>query len=103
MYYNPYIFNNYNNAGKYSVDTLMKVIDKGIELMSHNISLQLLQAWQDYSKTAVKMVSDNYDMNIYINYLNFITSILRFSPYEQLKMSIEELMNISRRVTQIMY
>ena len=102
MYYNPYDpYNPYsynNNPKKHAIDTLMRVIDKGIELMPQNIDYQLLQAWQDYAKTAVKIVADNYDANIYIYYLNFITSIIRFPPYEQLKMSIETLMDISRRL-----
>lgn len=88
-------FNNYGISDP--KDILIKVIEKGIELMTPNIQEILFQSWQDYAKAVIKMYADNKNSQIYINYLQFIISISGLPPYEKLKTSIEYLMEIARK------
>ena len=81
----------YNNYDNFASKSLFEVIDRGIDLMSKNIDYNLLQAWQNYVISVLNMISNRYGLNIYTNYLQFISSIINLPPYEQLKLSIQEL------------
>lgn len=97
MFYNSYNgYNNYNNYDNFASKSLFEVIDRGINLMSKNVDNNLLQAWQDYVMSVLNMISNRYGLNIYTNYLQFRLSIMNLPPYEQLKLSIQELLNISK-------
>lgn len=88
----------YNNYDNFASKSLFEVIDRGIDLMSKNIDYNLLQAWQNYVISVLNMISNRYGLNIYTNYLQFISSIINLPPYEQLKLSIQELLNISKNL-----
>lgn len=88
-YFNNYGIDNDTNA-------LLKVIEKGIELMNPNLQELLFQSWQEYAKAVVKMYANNRNSQIYINYLTFIISISGNNSYQKLKLSIEYLINIAR-------
>lgn len=87
-------FNNYGIDN--DTNSLLKVIEKGIELMNPNLQELLFQSWQEYAKAVVKMYANNRNSQIYINYLTFIISISGNNSYQKLKLSIEYLINIAR-------
>lgn len=94
--YNQMFYSNYNNHDNFASKSLFEVIDRGINLMSTNVDNNLLQAWQDYAMSVLNMISNRYGLSVYSYYLQFRLSITHLTPYEQLKLSIQELLNISK-------
>lgn len=84
------------------LDAMLKVIDKGIELMPRinqyplPQAKDLLNSWQEYAKSVVKFVSDAYGKNIYLDYLDLMIKLTPYPPYEQIKQSISWLMELSK-------
>ncbi len=79
---------------------IFQVIDRGIDLMKKNVDYTLLKAWQDYSRAILEIVCRSCDKSIYLDYLSFLITISSLSPYDQLKKSIEKLMEIAQRINE---
>lgn len=89
------------NSSKIYTDNLFKAVDVGIHLMGGSIDEQLVQAWQEYVKSILKFASEQYGMQLYSEYLNFLLTLVNKSPYEQVKESIQKILDIIRKVSQL--
>ena len=93
------MYNNYyNHYNHFASKSLFEVINKGIDLMSKNIDSDLLQAWQNYATSVLNLISNQYGLNLNIQYMQFRLSIINLSPYDQLKVSIQRLLDISKNL-----
>lgn len=93
------MYNNYyNHYSHFASKSLFEVINKGIDLMSKNIDSNLLQAWQNYATSVLNLISNQYGLNLNIQYMQFRLSIINLSPYDQLKVSIQKLLDISKNL-----
>ena len=101
------MFNNYtspfcfHNSSKIYTDNLFKAVDIGIDLMRGSLNDQLVQAWQEYVKSILKFSSDQYGIQLYAEYLNFLLTIVNKSPYEQVKESVQKILDIIRKFSQL--
>ncbi len=93
-------FWSYNLSTIYT-DNLFKAVDMGINLMKGSIDDRLVQAWQEYVKSILKLSSEQYGMQLYSEYLNFLLTLVNKSPYEQVKESIQKILDIIRKVSQL--
>ncbi len=96
-YFNPnsMSFNNFsNNNCQYVLDAAKK----GTELLGKNIDYSTLSIWQRYVQSIMSLISKSSTTNYFNLYLQFNMSILMFSPYEQVKRTIEFLIDIAKYV-----
>lgn len=91
-YFNP-TFNNFsNNNCQYVLDAAKK----GTELLSKNIDYSTLKIWQNYVQSIMNIISRSSTTNYFNLYMQFNMSILMFSPYEQVKKTVEFLIDIAK-------
>lgn len=84
------ISSNYYINKKNNIDYIIEIAQKGIQLLkNNNIDYSVLTIWQQYVKSVLRYISINSKINYYDLYMKFNLSILMYTPYEQIKMSIE--------------
>lgn len=91
-----------NNNFYYSnnrFDIIINVVNKGLDILRNStlspINDVLVQAWQNHAKFMLKTYANN---DIYLEYLNFLVSIVYLPPREQLNQSISKLLELARRI-----
>lgn len=99
------MFNKYETPFKNSpklkelyTDNLFKAVDMGLELMKKSTDEQLVQAWQEYVKTVLRVFSEQSGKHFYTEYLLFLLTIVKKSPYDQVKESIQKLLEIIKAI-----
>ena len=93
--FNNFSYNNYSyNNAKY----IIEAAEKGVELLSKNIDYSTLNIWRKYILSIINLVSKNTNKDIISIYMQFNLSIMMFSPYEQVKRTVEFLINIAKVV-----
>ena len=86
------LYNSFNSTN--DKELILNVIQRGINLMTNNLDIMIFNSWQEYAKSAVKLYSEKRGFFIYNNYLTFISGILGLPPYQQLKTSLDYLLNM---------
>lgn len=94
--------NSLNVFKKHAFDSLVRVTEKGHEILRNNyFDESLLKSWQDYSKSALEAIDLSYGLNTYVEYSNYILNLFTLSPQERLKRSIEKLAEFSQKISQL--
>lgn len=97
-YHQPHSAYSYMQRRNESSNLLADAAQKGIALLNKQIDYQLLNAFQSYILSVLNLVSQKMGMD-YISYYNqFNLSISHIPPYEQVKRTIEFLLNIAKNL-----
>lgn len=96
-YFNPNImyFNNFSNN---NCQYVLEAAKKGTELLGKNIDYSTLSIWQNYVQSIMNLISRTSNTNYLNLYMQFNMSILMFQPYEQVKRTVEFLIDIAKYV-----
>ena len=91
--------NNYFQYSNNNFNAIINVVNQGIDILKNNtltpINDILVQTWQNNAKFILKTYASS---DMYIEYLNFLTSIVYLQPREQLNQSISKLLELARRI-----
>ncbi len=89
--------NNYYNRDL-ALRYIKDVIDDGLQKMGDStLSLEVCNAWIEYSKKVLELTTKDYNPSILLNYLRVINNILYTSsitPQNKLSMCLEYLIGI---------
>ena len=90
-----------NNNNIDNVKLLTDAARQGIHLMGKNIDYPLLATFQRYITTIFEVITYNTGIN-YINiYKQFIFSCSNLTPYEQVKKTVEFLIDVANRMNKV--
>lgn len=96
-YFNPnnMYFNGFSNN---NCQYVLEAAKKGTELLGKNIDYSTLSIWQNYVQSIMNLISRTSNTNYLNLYMQFNMSILMFPPYEQVKRTVEFLIDIAKYV-----
>ncbi len=99
-YFNPYnmYYNNLNNNNNNNSQYILEAARKGTELLGKNLDYETLTIWQCYVQSIMSLISKTSNTNYLNLYMQFNMSILMFSPYEQVKRTVEFLIDIAKYI-----
>ena len=92
--------NDYYSSRKTALDAVMNVIDRGINMLSSNLSEDMFQTWFKYSREILEIVTKD-NPALLINYLDFSIALSGSNsapPYHKLKQCTEYLLEIAKRM-----
>ena len=81
-----------------SSNLLADAAQKGIALLNKQIDYQLLNAFQNYIISVLNLVSQKMGRDYISFYNQFNLSISHITPYEQVKRTIEFLLNVAKNL-----
>ena len=96
-YFNPNIMS-FNNFSNNNCQYVLEAAKKGTELLGKNIDYSTISIWQKYVQSIMNLISRTSNTNYLNLYMQFNMSILMFSPYEQVKRTVEFLIDIAKYV-----
>ena len=96
-YFNPNIMS-FNNFSNNNCQYVLEAAKKGTELLGKNIDYSTLSIWQNYVQSIMNLISRTSNTNYLNLYMQFNMSILMFPPYEQVKRTVEFLIDIAKYV-----
>ncbi len=92
----------YNNINTMSCsNNIMQILDvakSGAELLKKNIDYSTLTIWQNYVQSVLKLVSQNSNKNYYDVYMRYRISMMIFSPYEQVRRTVDFLIELAKHL-----
>lgn len=96
-YFNPnkMSFNSFSNN---NCQYVLEAAKKGTELLGKNLDYATLIIWQNYVQSIMNLISRTSNTNYLNLYMQFNMSILMFPPYEQVKRTVEFLIDIAKYV-----
>lgn len=96
-YFNPnnMSFNSFSNN---NCQFVLEAAKKGTELLGKNLDYATLSIWQNYVQSIMNLISRTSNTNYLNLYMQFNMSILMFPPYEQVKRTVEFLIDIAKYV-----
>lgn len=97
-YSQPHSAYSYMIRSKESVNLLTDAAQKGIALLGKQIDYQLLLAYQNYVTSIINIVSSNMGKNYLYSYNQLNLYISKFTPYEQVKQTIEFLLQFAKEL-----
>lgn len=83
-----------NNNSQY----ILEAARKGTELLGKNLDYETLTIWQRYVQSIMSLISKTSNTNYLNLYMQFNMSILMFSLYEQVKRTVEFLIDIAKYI-----
>lgn len=99
--YSKYLYQNILNESNkyYSFQKLHDVIQRGIELLKPELSVQVFSAWNDLVITVLQSIESDLCSGLTARYMNFVLALgLGMTPYERLRSCIEYLLTIPRTI-----
>jgi len=77
----------------------MKVVDRGISMMSSDLTEDMFQVWFYYSKDILEMVATEQPYML-MNYLDLNIALLKdnIAPNDKLKLCTEYLLEIAKKI-----
>ncbi len=96
-YFNPNIMS-FNNFSNNNCQYVLEAAKKGTELLGKHIDYSTLSIWQNYVQSIMNLISKSSTTNYFNLYMQFNMSILMFPPYEQVKRTVEFLIDIAKYV-----
>ena len=96
-YFNPNIMS-FNNFSNNNCQYVLEAAKKGTELLGKHIDYSTLSIWQNYVQSIMNLISRTSNTNYLNLYMQFNMSILMFPPYEQVKRTVEFLIDIAKFV-----
>jgi len=103
MNYNPYMPqypSNANHNQTIMLQALRSVIDKGMPLMTDDLTETMLSIWLEFSKEMLKMATKDSNATIYINYLQILLTVhsTNLTPYQKLYHCLQYLLEIMKTI-----
>ena len=101
--YNPYLpqySNNTNYNQTIMLQALRSVIDKGMPLMTDDLTETMLSTWLEFSKEMLKIATKDVNTTIYINYLQVLLTVhsTKLTPYQKLYHCLQYLLEIMKTI-----
>lgn len=97
-YSQPHSAYSYMQRKNESSNLLADAAQKGIALLNKQIDYQLLNAFQNYIISVLNIVSQKMGIDYISFYNQFNLSISNLLPYDQVKRTIEFILNIAKSI-----
>jgi len=96
--YSPLVRDTRNGA--FIQQTLQTVIDKGMPLMTNDLSDSLFTTWVDFTKEMLRIATKDEATSIYLNYLQLLLTLhsTKLTPYQKLYHCLQYLLEITKVV-----
>lgn len=97
-YSQPHSAYSYMQRRNENSNLLADAANKGIALLDKQVDYQLLIAFQNYIISVLNLVSQKMGRDYISFYNQFNLSISHITPYEQVKRTIEFLLNVAKNL-----
>lgn len=90
---NYYMSYNINN-----INIIIEAAQKGVKLLEKDIDYLTLLVWQRYIQSVFDLIFQKSNINFCNVYSQFNLSIMMYPPYEQVKKTVELLIEIAKQM-----